>query len=192
MSLEFTRRSFMKYTALAAVAVAGSGLLAGCSSDNPYQPVGQVGDMLELMGRHTLKSVNLEGQQLTMNMDITCITDRSLRVVPSCFRFEVTDAEGELVYAINGNDSVKLEPNPNAEVPPFVVGGTTGALPKSETCNICIFADTNEIREGDGLKEGDIVSLKFWPSNQSSNTSSSFNIDAFCTWKMVYTNGQLK
>lgn len=180
MSLEFTRRSFMKYTALAAVAVAGSGLLAGCDSDNPYQPVGQVGDMLELMGRHTLKSVNLEGQQLSLKMDITCITDRSLSIVPSCFCVEVTDAEEELVCKLSaGDDELAFE-------------NMQGVLPKGDTHTVGIRADLSAIRGTSGLKEGDIVSLKFWPSNQSSNTSSSFNIDAFCTWKMVYTNGQLK
>ena len=30
MSMEFSRRSFLKYSALTAVAVAGSGLLSGC------------------------------------------------------------------------------------------------------------------------------------------------------------------
>ena len=34
MSLEFNRRSFLKYSAAAAVAVAGSSLLTGCGEDN--------------------------------------------------------------------------------------------------------------------------------------------------------------
>ena len=33
MSLEFNRRSFLKYSAAAAVAVAGSSLLTGCGED---------------------------------------------------------------------------------------------------------------------------------------------------------------
>ena len=33
MSLEFNRRSFLKYSAAAAVAVAGSSLLVGCGED---------------------------------------------------------------------------------------------------------------------------------------------------------------
>ena len=40
MTGEFSRRSFLKYTAVAAVAVAGSSLLTGCK-DNPYQPTGR-------------------------------------------------------------------------------------------------------------------------------------------------------
>lgn len=39
MTVEFSRRSFLKYTALTAVAVAGSSLLSGCEyGDNPVQP----------------------------------------------------------------------------------------------------------------------------------------------------------
>ena len=38
MSYTFSRRDFMKYTALTAVAIAGSGMLTGCS--NPNRPVG--------------------------------------------------------------------------------------------------------------------------------------------------------
>lgn len=37
MTVEFSRRSFLKYTALTAVAVAGSSLLTGCSGYAPVQ-----------------------------------------------------------------------------------------------------------------------------------------------------------
>ena len=45
MSYTFSRRDFMKYTALTAVAIAGSGMLTGCS--NPNRPVGKTGDTLK-------------------------------------------------------------------------------------------------------------------------------------------------
>ena len=45
MSYTFSRRNFMKYTALAAAAVAVSGSLTGCS--NPNRPVGKTGDNLK-------------------------------------------------------------------------------------------------------------------------------------------------
>ena len=49
MSLEFNRRSFLKYSAAAAVAVAGSSLLTGCGEDE-YQKTGKIGSTLKLMG----------------------------------------------------------------------------------------------------------------------------------------------
>ena len=45
MSYTFSRRDFMKYTALTAVAIAGSGMLTGCS--NPNRPVGTIGSTLK-------------------------------------------------------------------------------------------------------------------------------------------------
>ena len=45
MSYTFSRRDFMKYTALTAVAIAGSSMLTGCS--NPNRPVGKAGDTLK-------------------------------------------------------------------------------------------------------------------------------------------------
>ena len=55
MSLTFSRRSFLKYTAVAAVAVAGSSLLTGCK-DNPYQPEGAFGKDLKVMGTFNMSS----------------------------------------------------------------------------------------------------------------------------------------
>ena len=50
MSLEFNRRSFLKYSAAAAVAVAGSSLLVGCGPEDEYQKTGKIGSTLKLMG----------------------------------------------------------------------------------------------------------------------------------------------
>ena len=58
MSLEFNRRSFLKYSAAAAVAVAGSSLLVGCGEDE-YQKTGKIGSTLKLMGAFTLESASL-------------------------------------------------------------------------------------------------------------------------------------
>lgn len=38
MSYTFSRRDFMKYSALTAVAVAGAGLLTGCEVQDPNNP----------------------------------------------------------------------------------------------------------------------------------------------------------
>ena len=53
MSYTFSRRNFMKYTALAAAAVAVSGSLTGCS--NPNRPVGKTGDTLTAISRSMLR-----------------------------------------------------------------------------------------------------------------------------------------
>ena len=57
MSLEFNRRSFLKYSAAAAVAMAGSSLLVGCGEDE-YQKTGKIGSTLKLMGTFTMYGGN--------------------------------------------------------------------------------------------------------------------------------------
>jgi anaerobic selenocysteine-containing dehydrogenase len=39
MSYTFSRRDFLKYSAMTAVAVAGAGLLTGCEIQDPNNPV---------------------------------------------------------------------------------------------------------------------------------------------------------
>ena len=47
MSYTFSRRDFMKYSAVAAVAVAGSSMFTGCGLfSNPNRPVGVAGSKL--------------------------------------------------------------------------------------------------------------------------------------------------
>ena len=69
MSLEFNRRSFLKYSAAAAVAVAGSSLLVGCGEDE-YQKTGKIGSTLKLMGTFTLESASLNS--VSSSSTLTC------------------------------------------------------------------------------------------------------------------------
>ena len=74
MSLEFNRRSFLKYSAAAAVAVAGSSLLVGCGEDE-YQKTGKIGSTLKLMGAFKLESASLNSAPATTAADktLTCL-----------------------------------------------------------------------------------------------------------------------
>ena len=86
MSLEFNRRSFLKYSAAAAVAVAGSSLLVGCGKDE-YQKAGSLGAKLKLMGTfQTYKTGNdaptydSTAKTFTCKINIECTTKK----VPLC------------------------------------------------------------------------------------------------------------
>lgn len=104
MSMEFSRRSFLKLSALTAVAVAGSSLMTGCSMTNPNRPVGLVGNSLALMGKHTLTDPKFEGTTLTCSMNIKCTSNNALTVIDDHFALIVTDAEGhETEYNNFGN-----------------------------------------------------------------------------------------
>ena len=80
MSLEFNRRSFLKYSAAAAVAVAGSSLLVGCGEDE-YQKTGKIGSTLKLMGTFkTYKSADAPTRHL---LSILTITVPTLALLPA-------------------------------------------------------------------------------------------------------------
>ena len=101
MSLEFNRRSFLKYSAAAAVAVAGSSLLTGCGEDE-YQKTGKIGSTLKLMGTFkTYKSTDAPtkapaytGTTFTCTVNIKCTTKKvPLYVTNECFELTVTRAK---------------------------------------------------------------------------------------------------
>lgn len=110
MSYTFSRRDFMKYTALAAAAVAVSGSLTGCS--NPNRPVGTVGSKLKPgdgICEATLKSATYTGNTLTCNFDI--YTKVSLQINKNHFQVNVTTGDQTKIYYY-GNSNIELNPNP--------------------------------------------------------------------------------
>lgn len=117
MSYTFSRRDFMKYTALTAVAIAGSGMLTGCS--NPNRPVGKTGDTLKPgdgICDATLKSATYTGNTLTCNFKIVTKIEL-LEITDSHFQVDVTTAEGTKHYYYNTNPKPSLgdTANPKAE-----------------------------------------------------------------------------
>ena len=170
MSLTFSRRSFLKYTAVAAVAVAGSSLLTGCK-DNPYQPTGTIGDKLSIMGDFTLKSAKVEGTKMTCDMTFKCTSKRNLHVLPSCFQIDVTSKDGKKVTTYscdqNVNKKVSLE-------------NTDKDLAKDETLTTKLY-----VEEMNALEDGCKVEIKYWPRAQSSEGLLGYT-EAYATWTMKY------
>ena len=169
MSLTFSRRSFLKYTAVAAVAVAGSSLLTGCK-DNPYQPTGTIGDKLSIMGDFTLKSAKVEGTKMTCAMTFTCTSKRNLHVTSSCFQIDVTSKDGKKVTTYNKDQAA------NKGVSLLVENKD---LAKDETLNTELYVDSI------ALEDGCKVEIKYWPRAQSSEGLLGYT-EAYATWTMKY------
>ena len=169
MSLTFSRRSFLKYTAVAAVAVAGSSLLTGCK-DNPYQPTGTIGDKLSIMGDFTLKSAKVEGTKMTCAMTFKCTSKRNLHVTSSCFQIDVTSKDGKTVTTYNKDQAA------NKGVSLLVENKD---LAKDETLNTELYVDPIVLT--DGCK----VEIKYWPRAQSSEGLLGYT-EAYATWTMKY------
>lgn len=124
MSYTFSRRNFMKYTALAAAAVAVSGSLTGCS--NPNRPVGKTGDTLKPgSGICEATLLNSDGKKpiydsatktLTCNFKIVTKIEL-LEITDSHFQVDVTTAEGTKHYYYNttSKPSLGATANPKAK-----------------------------------------------------------------------------
>lgn len=181
MSLEFNRRSFLKYSAAAAVAVAGSSLLVGCGEDE-YQKTGKIGSTLKLMGTFrmydnpaptfALDSVGATNGTFTCKLNIKCTTKKvPLYVAAGCFQLTVIHDGKKTNYADSGYVTVdkpnfKLAEKDDAEDFTITVKGNT-----SNPLNIVA---------------GDKVEFMYWPRIQASSGNSGYT-RAFCTWKMTAT-----
>ena len=175
MSLEFNRRSFLKYSAAAAVAVAGSSLLVGCGEDE-YQKTGKIGSTLKLMGTFkTYKSTddaskapayNSTNSEFTCTVNIKCTTKKvPLYVTNECFELTVTRDKTEKNYAKQY----------------ITITDPEFDLKESEDAKDFKLTITSV-----DIKAGDTVELKYWPRIQASSGNSGYT-RAFCTWKMTAT-----
>ncbi len=183
MSLEFNRRSFLKYSAAAAVAVAGSSLLVGCGEDE-YQKTGKIGSTLKLMGTFrmydnpaptfALDSVGATNGTFTCKLNIKCTTKKvPLYVAAGCFQLTVIHDGKKTNYADSGYVTVdkpnfKLAEKDDAEDFTITVKGNA-----SNPLNIVA---------------GDKVEFMYWPRIQASSGNSGYT-RAFCTWKMIAKPG---
>lgn len=172
MSLEFNRRSFLKYSAAAAVAVAGSSLLVGCGEDE-YQKTGKIGSTLKLMGTFkTYKSAveptkapayDATNNTFTCTVNIKCTTKKvPLYVTNECFELTVTRGTTEKNYAKQY----------------ITITDPEFDLEESEEAKDFKLTITSV-----NIKAGDKVELKYWPRIQASSGNSGYT-RAFCTWKM--------
>lgn len=183
MSLEFNRRSFLKYSAAAAVAVAGSSLLVGCGEDE-YQKTGKIGSTLKLMGTFrmydnpaptfALDVGSTTNGTFTCKLNIKCTTKKvPLYVATGCFQLTVIHDGKKTNYADSGYVTVdkpnfKLAEKDDAEDFTITVKGNA-----SNPLNIVA---------------GDKVEFMYWPRIQASSGNSGYT-RAFCTWKMVAKPG---
>lgn len=181
MSLEFNRRSFLKYSAAAAVAVAGSSLLTGCGEDE-YQKTGKIGSTLKLMGTFKMydnsdpvtapSATNASGSDygsFVCHINIKCTTKK----VPLCVNkgcFELTTKVGTANEADFADQYITVNPTKY---------DLTEGNDKDFTVTVIGSAD-NKI----SFVDGDKVEFKYWPRIQASSGNSGYT-RAFCTWKMT-------
>ena len=174
MSLTFSRRSFLKYTAVAAVAVAGSSLLTGCGEDE-YQKTGKIGSTLKLMGTFKMKDApTFDNGTFKTTINIKCTTDK----VPLC----VTRGNFELTVNSTGKSKDDVDYLDNAITVKRQGAGSSGG--KFDLTTDDGEQDFDITVTGVTLKNNDKVEFKYWPRIQASSGNSGYT-RAFCTWKMT-------
>lgn len=121
MSYTFSRRDFLKYSALTAVAVAGAGLLTGCEIQDPNNPVIKklgYGTTLGTTGG-LLKSVDTEGTDGVFTFTVKNSSDAPLRMTTpyELFTVEVLDAKGNRKWNNNFNLTIEAVRGEDGNVP---------------------------------------------------------------------------
>lgn len=120
MSYTFSRRDFLKYSAMTAVAVAGAGLLTGCEIQDPNNPVIKklgYGTTLGTTGG-LLKSVDTEGTDGVFTFTVKNNSDASLPMTPNdIFTVKVLDAKGNRKWNNNFNLTIEAVPGADGKVP---------------------------------------------------------------------------
>lgn len=120
MSYTFSRRDFLKYSAMTAVAVAGAGLLTGCEIQDPNNPVIKklgYGTTLGTTGG-LLKSVDTEGTDGVFTFTVKNNSDAPLPMTPNdIFTVKVLDAKGNRKWNNKFNLTIEAVPGKDGKVP---------------------------------------------------------------------------
>lgn len=120
MSYTFSRRDFLKYSAMTAVAVAGAGLLTGCEIQDPNNPVIKklgYGTTLGTTGG-LLKSVDLDGTAGVFTFTVKNNSDAPLLMNPKeSFVVKVLDKDGNSKWSNYFNLSIEAVQGADGKVP---------------------------------------------------------------------------
>lgn len=121
MSYTFSRRDFLKYSALTAVAVAGAGLLTGCEIQDPNNPVIKklgYGTTLGTTGG-LLKSVDTEGTTGVFTFTVKNNSDAPLHMATpnESFVVKVLDKDGNRKWNNNFNLTIEAVLGEDGKVP---------------------------------------------------------------------------
>ena len=161
MSFEFSRRSFLKYTAVAAVAVAGSSLLTGCDNDNTAVRT-KLGAITVLQGKADLTSVEYTEGNLVFKLNIKNNRTNPVEISFDHFCVMVTDVDDNKTY-YTYKDASKLALATDGFSDPW--------LPKNESVDCTITA-----KNVPALAGTDTVTLIYYPDQSYGEYSSRWNL----------------
>lgn len=141
MSLAFSRRSFLKYSAVAAVAVAGAGLFSGCDqTDTKNLYCEGAGSITVLQINAVLgtyddnakkyKDIDLSGTTIDFPFQVTVGRTNNLGIDPYNFKVTVTSGKTVTKYSYP-NVTLKGLSDPNLENSATASGTVSVTLPSA-------------------------------------------------------------
>ena len=190
MSYTFSRRDFMKYSAVAAVAVAGSSMFTGCGSiSNPnrpsatYDPVngselsfgGKSGGFLGFGGTQKDSQTLLVGAKYVSSTNILTLPFKHVAVSQgaSCkgysYQIDIVDKDGNYKSYTDGSDCG------SNKVSISDAGGCTGMEPLKE------YKPTITVMNIDftGVKK---VAVRYFPRHNALGAQNDTYSDVYATW----------
>lgn len=179
MSYTFSRRDFMKYTALTAVAIAGSGMLTGCS--NPNQPTGTVGSPLKpgggiceatLLNGESAPTYDAAQKKLVCKFKIKSLI-AGLQVSKGHFQVDVTGGEHPGSYNVNTYPT-------GVAAATFDLSGGTDATTKNQ-----VLPNVALIVTGIDLTDATNVAVRYCPKHSADENDKDFYNDVYATWNIT-------
>ena len=157
MTGEFSRRSFLKYTALTAVVVAGSSLLTGCGGDAPVQrAVGTSNRVLKVVSKLEQVECDAASDTTTFKLVVTNGRNNALEVTKANFAVKADE------YLAYQNDKLQVT-SPDA---------LSYQVKKGETVTYNVMAKgLNALTDGP-------VTLTFYPDLQYSEFNANWELTA--------------
>ena len=191
MSYTFSRRDFMKYSAVAAVAVAGSSMFTGCSTSNPNRPSatydaahdselsfgGKSGGILGFGGTADSQTL-LAGAKYVSGTNILTLPFKHVAVSQgaSCkgysYQIDIVDKDDNYKSYTDGSDCG------SNKVSISDAGGCTGMVPLQE------YKPTITVRNIDftGVKK---VAVRYFPRHNALGAQNDTYSDVYATWDIT-------
>lgn len=154
MARAFSRRSFLKYTAVAAVAVAGSSLLTGCEhGDNPVQTeIGTTNTVLKIKTKLDKASYDSDKAQLDFQLTIYNGRTNPVNLNKNCFVITV----GNYCADESQNLDLKFHEGESTDEVDYVYGPTVS---NKKTTTLTVSARNLP----ESVLQGETVALTYFP-----------------------------
>lgn len=189
MSYTFSRRDFMKYTALTAVAVASAGMFTGCSG-NPNQPSavfnnadasvtfgGTSGGFLGIGASHDKHTLLVDGTGVATDGTLTCAfahtpVTEGTSSASKYYRIRVDTADGTKYY-VGGDESGTVKVKALYEASPIEIGKSS-TLPFKNTVTVT----------GLDTTDATAVYIQYFPRHTALGNDKDSYADVFATWNI--------